>query len=218
MAEAVRGRDAPRPSNEWKAIAAHKERIEAWLEGDDPLRLVRVHELLVREGVEASYSSLWRFAHEELGWREQRPTVRIDDPPPAQEAQVDFGLMGHMIDGDGRRRKLWVLVVTLTLSRYLFVWPTFVQTVAARCDGLDAAWRFLGGVVRSVVPDNMTSPVFRAGALAPVRNRSFAEYAQSRAFFVELRRRDNRDPLMAGGEIHPWLRRRSTSPRVAAGS
>ena len=47
------------------------------------LRLVRVEELLASEGVNVPYSTLRRFAHEELGWRERRTTVRVDDPPPA---------------------------------------------------------------------------------------------------------------------------------------
>ena len=62
-----------------------------WLSGRPPLRLVRVHELLFREGLEALYATLWRYAHEELGWREPAVTVRIDDPPPGDEVQVDFG-------------------------------------------------------------------------------------------------------------------------------
>ncbi|MBK8942070.1 MAG: hypothetical protein IPM79_31815 [Polyangiaceae bacterium] len=30
----------------------------------------------------------------ELAWRKKAPTVRVEDPPPGQEAQVDFGEMG----------------------------------------------------------------------------------------------------------------------------
>jgi transposase len=72
--------------------------------------------------------------------------VRVDDPPAGEEAQVDFGLMGYVTSADGKRRKLHVLIITLPMSRYQFVWPTFQQTTEALCDGLDAAWRFFGGV------------------------------------------------------------------------
>ena len=88
--------------------------------------------------------------------------MRIDDPPPGDEVQVDFGEMGFVTDAEGKRRKLWVLVVTLSMSRYMFVWPTFAQTMAAVCEGFDAAWRFFGGVPKRIVPDNMTSIVMRA--------------------------------------------------------
>jgi hypothetical protein len=40
----------------------------------------------------------------------------------------------------GRRRKLWALLVTLSFSRHMFVWPTFEQTTASVIEGLDAAW------------------------------------------------------------------------------
>jgi len=50
--------------------------------------------------------------------------VRLDDPPPGQEAQVDFGLMGTVADGEGRQRRLWALIVTLSRSRYMYVYPT----------------------------------------------------------------------------------------------
>jgi hypothetical protein len=71
-----------------------------------PLRLVRIHELLARDGVDVGYTTLRRFAHDELGWRERPPTVPIDDPPAGEEAQVDFGLMDHVVV-DGTRRRLW---------------------------------------------------------------------------------------------------------------
>jgi len=64
------------------------------------------------------YTTLRRYVHRELGWREPPVTIRLDDPPLGQEAQIDFGLMGHIVDADGKRRRLWVLIVTLTASRY----------------------------------------------------------------------------------------------------
>jgi hypothetical protein len=47
---------------------------------------VRVRELLVRDGVDVSYTTLRRYARDEFGWRERAPTVRVDDPPPGEEA------------------------------------------------------------------------------------------------------------------------------------
>src|SRR5205085_1927928 len=83
--------------------------------------------------------TLRRFVHKELAWRERPSTVRVDDPPLGEEAQIDFGHVGWITTDDGVRRKLWVLVVTLTVSRYMHVWPTLVQTTEALCDGLHAA-------------------------------------------------------------------------------
>jgi hypothetical protein len=125
----VQARPLPAPSDAWVALRGRLAQIQAWLDCDPPLRLVRVHELLARDGVAISYTTLRRFASRELGWRKQAPTVRLDDPPAGQEAQIDFGLMGTVTDADGKSRRLWALIVTLSSSRYMHVWPTFTQTV-----------------------------------------------------------------------------------------
>src|SRR5512145_872596 len=67
VARIVQERPAAAESDEWKMVDDHRTRIEGWLKGENPLRLVRVHELLVREGVEVSYMTLWRFAHRVIG-------------------------------------------------------------------------------------------------------------------------------------------------------
>src|SRR5688572_30367525 len=118
VAQRVQARPILATSTEWNEVAQHRARIEAWLAGDAetrPLRLTKIHTLLVRDhDLRASYDTLWRYAHDELAWREKPSTVRVDDPPPGQEAQIDFGEMGIIVDDEtGRRRKLWVLIVTL---------------------------------------------------------------------------------------------------------
>lgn len=185
IAQRVQARPAMPPSEAFKALEAQRKRIEDWLTGERPLRLVRVHELLVRDGIEVSYTTLRRYVHTQLGWRERPVTVRVDDPPFGEEAQIDFGHVGWITDDDGVRRKLWVLVVVLAASRYMYVWPTLVQTTAALCEGLDAAWRFFGGIAKRIVPDNMTAAVVRADAQSPTIQRAFVEYAQARGIFVD---------------------------------
>ena len=157
VAQCVQSRPLVAASIEWNEVAQHRERIELWLGGDAgtrPLRLSKVHTLLVRDhGVRASYDTLRRFASQQLGWRKKTETVRVDDPPPGQEAQIDFGEMGRLVDNEGKLRKLWVLTVTLCFSRYQFVWPTFRQTTEAVCEGLDRAWWFFGAMSHSMIPD-----------------------------------------------------------------
>ncbi len=166
-------------------MRAQRARIEAWPQGEPPLWLVRVRELLVRQGVTVGYTTLRRFAAKELGWNQRPPTVLLTDPPPGQEAQVDFGLMGWVTDADGRWRKLHVLVITLSWSRYQFVYPSWEQTTEAVCQGLDAGWEFFDGVVQRMVPDNATSMVVRASPTEPEINRSFRDYAQTRGVLVD---------------------------------
>ena len=186
VAERVQAREAAAPSTQRATLAQHRERIEKWLTATKPLRLTKVHRLLRERGVEVSYSTLRRYAEHDLGLRGPRPTVRVDDCEPAQEAQIDFGRMGLMRDDEtGRQRVLWALIITLVHSRFAFVWPTFEQTIEAVCTGLDAAWRFFGGVPRVIVPDNMKSIVMKADALSPVITPAFLEYAEARGFFTD---------------------------------
>jgi len=152
-----------------------------------PLRLSKVHTLLVRDhGVRASYDTLWRYAHQELAWRDKPSTVRVDDPPPGQEAQVDFGKMGWLVDAEtGHRRTLWALIITLAFSRYQFVWPTFRQTTEAVCEGLDRAWMFFGAVIATLIPDNTKAMVLDPDALSATLVPAFLDYVQARGLFVD---------------------------------
>jgi transposase len=186
---AVQERPLPEPSEQWRALQAERERIEKWLRPPPPppgepkqrpLRLVRIHELLKRDhSVDVGYTTLRRFAEEELGWHKKRSTVLIADCGPAEEAQMDFGLMGY-VTIDGARRKLHALIITLVLSRYMFVWPTLTQTVEDVCAGLDGAWWFFEGMAKCVIPDNASSMIIRASPTSPTLGRSFAEYVQAR--------------------------------------
>ena len=190
VAQCVQARPLVAPSDEWNEVAQHRERIERWLGGDGdtrPLRLSKVHTLLVRDhGMQASYDTLWRYAHQQLSWRDKPSTVRIDDPPPGQEAQVDFGKMGWLVDAEtGHRRTLWVLVVTLAFSRYQFVWPTFRQTTEAVCEGLDRAWMFFGATIATLIPDNTKAIVLDPDALNATLVPAFLDYVQARGLFVD---------------------------------
>jgi transposase len=186
----VQARPVADPSEEWQQIAAHHERIASWLALKRPLKLRKIHVLLGRDhGVTASYDTLRRFAIEELGWRKKPTTVRLADTEPGEVAQVDFGLMGVLCDPTtGRGRRLWALVVTLAYSRYQFVWPSFEQTTAAVCAGLDAAWWFFAAMARVILPDNMVAMVQRADELAPTLVPAFLDYVQARGLFVDTAR------------------------------
>lgn len=190
VAQCVQARPLAAPSDEWSEVAQHRERIERWLAGDAetrPLRLSKIHTLLARDhDLHASYDTLWRYAHEELAWREKPSTVRVDDPPPAQEAQIDFGKMGTIVDAEtGRRRTLWALIVTLSFSRYQFVWPTFRQTTEAVCEALDRAWMFFGGMPMTLIPDNTKAMIKDPDALSPTLVPAFLDYVQARGIFVD---------------------------------
>lgn len=181
---AVQRQTEGRPTSAvWAQLLSRKDELHKQLFSED-LLLTRAHELLVLQGVSVSYTTLRRFAHCELGWRERKRTVRVDDAPAGEEAQIDFGEMGKLETPLGPK-KLWALIVVLSYSRHSFVYPTFDQTLPSICEGLDAAWRFFGGVPRRIVPDNPKPIVSKAKNVAPRLNERFLEYAQARGFFVD---------------------------------
>ncbi len=184
VAQCVQSRPLPEPSGAWRSVEPHRTKLEGWIE--QGLRLSRIHALLTREGTTVTYATLRRYVMRELGWGKPQSTVRLDDPPAGQEAQVDFAEMGRVHDPDtGRVRRLWVLIVTLSMSRYSFVWPTFSQTTHAVIEGLEAAFRCFCGMPKTLVPDNATSMVVGVDRTSPKLNDVFAEYTQARGVFVD---------------------------------
>src|SRR6266511_1217807 len=189
VAQRVQPKTTRDPSAEWQEVAAHKDRIAEWLGKQRPLRLTKIHTLLSRDGLTASYHTLRRYAADELGWGKRAPTILLEDPPAGQEAQVDFGKMGLIMDPErGRMRVLWALIVTLAFSRYQFVWPTFLQTTEAVCEGLDRAWWFFGAMVKTLVPDNTKAMIKVPEALSPTLVSAFLDYVQTRAGSTKIPR------------------------------
>jgi hypothetical protein len=169
----------------WRVLLAEEDRIKTWVAED--LTVVKIGILLTRRGVVVPHRTLARFAVERCGAGRRSTTVRVDDPPPGVEVQVDFGRLGLVVDAD-RKRVCHGLIFTACFSRHLFVWPTFTQTTEDVIAGFEAAWLYFGGVFPVVIPDNMGSIVVEAENTAPRFNDVFFEYAQSRGFSIDAAR------------------------------
>ena len=88
-------RQAETPSEQ--LLAPWAEQIEGWLTAER-LQVTRIRELLAERGCEVSYSSLRRFI-QRRGWRRRQPvTVRMEDGPPGEVAEMDFGRLGLITD------------------------------------------------------------------------------------------------------------------------
>ena len=164
-------------------LVPYQEQIARWVR-EDRLQLTRVWELL--DGVSVSYTTLRRFVHQMGLGRRARTTVRMAETAPGEVAEFDFGRLGYLVDPDtGKRQLVWALVVVLPYSRHSFVWPLVQQTLQAVIEGLEAAWRFLGGVPQRLVLDNFPAAVAGYDPLAPRPTRGFLEYSQARGFLVD---------------------------------
>jgi transposase len=173
----------------WDLLLVHEERIRAWVAGDGkdakPLSIVKIEELLARQGVVVPYRTLHRFATERCGYHAKESTVRVDDGEPGVELQVDFGQMGYLTGEDGRRRKVHALILTAVFSRHMFVWLTYSQTLTAVIAGCEAAWSFFGGVFKVIVPDNLKPVVTDADAVNPRLSQGWLDYAQHAGFVTD---------------------------------
>lgn len=178
----------PRVAPERERLAAERERIARWL-GDDRLQLTRVQELLAQEGLRVTYSTLRRFVQSAGLGRSAGTTVRLPETTPGDVAEFDFGRLGTLVPADGAPPVVvWILVLVLGYSRHSFVWPLVRQTFEEVCAGMDAAWRFFGGVPRRVVLDNFPAAIAGPDPLDPRPTKLFVEYSQARGFLIDAAR------------------------------
>jgi len=178
----------PRTAPERERVAAERERVARWLT-QDQLQLTRVQELLAYDGVRVSYSTLRRFVQSAGLARSGGTTVRLPETAPGDVAEFDFGRLGTLVSVDGAPPVVvWVLVLVLGYSRHSFVWPLVRQTFAEVCAGMDAAWRYFGGVPRRVVLDNFPAAIAGPDALDPRPTRLFVEYSQACGFLIDAAR------------------------------
>jgi len=167
----------------WAGLESQRSLLQEWL--SDGLHLTKIEVLLRRRGVAVPYRTLHRYCVSELGFGAQRDTVRVDDGEPGQELQADFGRMGLVGRRGSVRRLVKGLVLTAVLSRHMFCWLTFGETLEEVIEGFEEAWIFFGGVFHVVISDNLKAIVVKADPLHPDLNTGFLEYAQARGFVVD---------------------------------
>lgn len=108
---------------------------------------------------------------------------------PGEIAQVDFGYVGYLYDQDQQKmRRAWVFVMVLGFSRHMVVRIVFDQKIETWLNVHIEALQELGGVVKTVVPDNLKAAVIRAafGVDGPTAlNRSYRELARHYGFKID---------------------------------
>ncbi len=163
----------------------HRDLITEWLD-QKGLTLTKAHIKLGRMGVDVTYSTLYRYAREQLGFGAPAVTVRMAETAPGEVAQADFGRMGLVFDPlTGKRRVLHALVVTLVFSRHQYVYLTFRQDLDALVAGMEEAWEAFGGITKRLIIDNMKAAVIKSDRYEPVFNRTFQEYSLFRGFIID---------------------------------
>jgi transposase len=147
------------------------------------VEVAALYERLRERGYDGSYSSVYRFVQ-----RLEPPTpevvVRVETKP-GEEAQVDFGYAGQMIDPrDGALRKTWAFVVTLSWSRHQYVEFVFDQKMETWLSLHRNALAFFGGVPQRLVIDNLKTAMARACWDSPLAQQAYRECAEHYGFLI----------------------------------
>ena len=150
----------------WPAIEVFHDKIKELLE---EVTVSTIHQRLRDEnGLTVSLSSLRRYLAANLPEEMLRAQVTVlrDGPPPGQEAQVDYGMLGMWWDPTRQaRRRVWAFVMVLAASRHLFVRPVLVDGPA----GVERrARRGVRVLRRCDREDRAGQPQDRRGAAGPV--------------------------------------------------
>jgi hypothetical protein len=150
------------------AIDAHRERIADMLKTNKP---TTVHQRLRDEhGLAVGISSFRRYVWLEFPDQalENKVTALRPDVPAGQEAQIDYGYLGRWFDPKlGHWRRVWGFVMVLTMSRHMFVRPTFRMDQSAWVAAHRDAFDYFGGVPRRLVPDNLKTGVIKRDIMTP---------------------------------------------------
>ena len=179
------------PTQQVSSIASWTEEIEAMVDkGAEPKAIFDC--LKLRESSFAgSLSAVKRMV---ARIKAEKPVEPEDVAIPVRSAageiaQVDFGYVGRLYDAAaGVLRRAWVFVLVLAYSRHMFARVVFDQRTETWLQLHVEAFAKLGGVVDTVVPDNLKAAVIRAAfgfTDDPALNRSYAELARYYGFKVD---------------------------------
>lgn len=134
----------------WPEIDKHRDDIVAMLAAGVSKATIW-QRLRDEHGLTASVASLKRYVAANLPKQGQRAGVTVlwADPPPGEEAQIDYGYLGWWTDPvGGRTRRIWGFVMVLAFSRLMFVRPVLWMDQQAWTEAHVAAFEFFGGVPR----------------------------------------------------------------------
>ncbi len=200
------------PPQNRSSVAGYRDVVSALL--DQGVERAAIHQRLKERGYPGSYASVYRFCRT-LSPKAVDAVVRVEREP-GEEAQVDFGYAGLMIDPvTGKLRRTWAFVMSLSYSRHQYVEFVFDQKtdtfIKCHCHGFS----FFGGVPRRVVIDNLKAAITRALFHDPQVQHSYRECAEHYGFLIapcRVRTPEHKGKVEQGG-VH-YLKRNFLGGRL----
>lgn len=129
-----------------------KKRID-----DGVLNCNKLLDEIEKQGYQGGKSLVKNFVQPYRAARQAQATVRYETEP-GEQAQVDWGEFGY-IEHNGRRRKLYVFVMTLGWSRATYIEFTVSANAATWLRCHMHAFEYFGGVPKVVLHDNLKTAV-----------------------------------------------------------
>lgn len=173
-----------RPPQNISSAIDHKELVLNLRNQEPPVEVAAVFQRLVERGFDGSYSSVYRMVKALEPERLPEGTARVETGP-GQEAQVDFGSAGLMVDPDtGELRKTWVFVMVLSNSRHLYVEFVFDQKVVTWLKLHQHAFEWFGGIPRRIKLDNLKAAIVKAAVDEPQVQLAYRECAEYFHFLI----------------------------------
>jgi transposase len=173
----------PPPQNT-SSVEPYRAEVEAWhragVEGK------AIWHRLKERGYPGSVHSVYRFTKHLKSADPPETFVRVERAA-AEEGQVDFGLVGEMIDElTGEIVKSYALVMVLSFSRYMYVEFVTHQDLPTFLKCFVRAFAFFGGVPRKMVTDNLRAAIVRHAwdGSDLEAGRSFRELAEHYGFLI----------------------------------
>jgi transposase len=168
------------PPQNSSTAGPYRAKIEALLK--EKVKVTAIYDRLREQGYRGSYASVLRLARQ-IEPKEVEAYTRKECQPGA-EAEIDFGYVGKMQDGEGNLRKSWAFVMVLGWSRYAYVEFVFDQKVETwrRCHR--NALEFFGGVPQRLVIDNLKSGITQAIWDDPHVQMAYRECAEHYGFLI----------------------------------
>ncbi len=173
---------AKAPPRTASSVAPFKEVVERLLdEGVEKTAiLARLRE---DHGYTGTYSSICRFVAQ-IRPPQIEPIVRVHTAT-GEEAQVDFGTVGRLVDPKtGTARLAYAFIMTLSFSRHQYAELVFDQKISTWIACHRHAFESFGGIPRKVVLDNLKAGVLVASLHDPVLGEAYRRMAQHYGFLV----------------------------------
>jgi transposase len=179
--EAMRPRQRARRTSK---LDSYTEYVDRRL--DDGLEnCVVLHRELQALGYDGGYSILKSYVSPRRRRRQPEATMRFETAP-GEQAQVDWGSLAYL-DEDGKKRRIWVFVMTLGWSRACYVELVRRADTAAFIQCHVNAFEYLGGVPQRCLYDNAKVVTLgRDEEKQPIWNQRMLDFAMRVGFETRL--------------------------------